>query len=322
MAKKIAYFLLAFVIAFAAGRGWMWARERAAKAPVQNARLIDCDPNQVRGIRVLRKDGRTLEFHRLDQPRPGVPAAAQLAMAQWRMTGNPETEADASVLSRIASMACDLYNPAPAEGVAFGESAGSAKSLELVTQKDGVAVIHSLDFGGFTANRQALVRYRAGVGDTGVQAQVTPKLLQLSSLEPDEYRNLKVLRFNGDQMMMVSLVAGKQERFTLERDGAGWSIYQKNRKIADGGERANQYVNRFGTLRALAAKPAAGVKCDALPYKFKLSFGGVGSRGEELFLDYDKSGPVRACNSARDSLFEVHRDLLQYVDVPAMSLTK
>jgi len=319
MTRKIAVFLFSFMLAYGVGRAWMYAMKMNAKPAPTSARLIDCDPNQVRGIRLLRKDGTTLEFHRLDQPRAGVPSTVQLSSSQWRMMGSPEVEAEASILARLASMACDLYNPHPAEGEKFTESAGAAKGLELVMQKDDVSTVHALDFGPIAADRQALVRYR-GAGEP-VQVHVTPKLLELSSLPIAEYRNLKVLRLNGDQVMMASVLDGKKERFTLERDGAGWSIHQMEKKVSDGGEKANQYVNRLGTLRALSAKPAEGAKCEARPFKVRIRLTGVGGRDEDLYLDYDQAGPIRACDTARDSFFEVHRDLLKYVDVPAKALS-
>ena len=320
MLKKIGYFLIAFVLAYAGGRGWVYFRERASRTTPLSVRLIDCDPNQVRGIRLLGKDGNTLEFKRTDAPRAGVPSSAQLSASQWMMQGSPEQEADASVLSRLASMACDLYNPTPAEGETFGESAGRTKTLELAVQKDDLSGVHSIDFGPMTSDRQALVRYRGAAGD--VQVHVTPKLVQLASLQPEEYRNLKVLRLNGDQVMMAAVFDGKKERFTLERDGAGWSIHQAGKKIANGGVPANQYVNRLGTLRGLSSKPAGGVKCETRPFKMKIALNAVGGREETLYLDYDKAGNLRGCDSARDTFFEVHRDLLKYVDVPAKSLAE
>lgn len=320
MAKKIGAFILIFFMAYAGGRAWMyWQDLRARSAPL-SARLIECDPNDVRGIRILQKDGKTLEFHRNDAPRPGVPTAALLAASQWQIQSNPVEEAEASILSRLSSIACDLYNPTSAEGETFAASAGNAVTLELVLQREGNSSSHAIDFGPYTADRQSLVRYRGPSG--GRLLHVTPKLLQLASLPAEEFKNLKVLRQGADQAMKATLFEGQKERFSLERNGAGWSIHAGGKLVGAGGEKASQYVNRLGTLRALSAKPAGGTKCEASPYKIRIALEGIGGRAEDLYLDYGKAGNIRACDSARDTIFEVHRDLLKYVDVPAKALAR
>ncbi|RZA03814.1 MAG: hypothetical protein EOP11_15875, partial [Proteobacteria bacterium] len=73
MAKKFGVFILMFVVAYGAGRAWMYWQDLRARSTPLTARLIECDPNDVRGIRILQKGGATLEFHRSDAPRPGVP---------------------------------------------------------------------------------------------------------------------------------------------------------------------------------------------------------------------------------------------------------
>ena len=319
MAKKILTLVLLFVACYLGAHYWMRWKARSSTQARSPARLADCDPNQVRAIRVLRKDGNALEMHRTDQPRQGIPASAQLAFSEWRLQGSPELEADASLATRLASMFCDIYDPVPDEEANLKESPAPVTALELVV---GTAPgqVHRLQFGAITSDRLNLVKYQGPDGGTRT-VRVTPKLLQVAATEPQNYRNLKVLRMNGDLVQALFLREGKRERFSLEREGPGWMVRNNGKEIGQGSERAQQYVNRLGTLRALDVKPRGDTACESLPARLVVELQGVGGRAETLYLDYGKSGPVRVCNSDRNALFEVHRDLIRYVDVTGPVLT-
>lgn len=319
MAKKILTLVLLFVACYLGAHyylRWKAQNSNQARSP---ARLADCDANQVRGIRVLRKDGATIEVQRMDRPREGIPASAQLAFSEWRLKGDPEIEADSALATRIASMFCDLYDPVPDEAANLKESPTAVKGLELVVG-ESPGQIHRLEFGAFTSDRLNLVKYQAPAGEERT-VRITPKLVQVASTEPRDFRNLKVLRMNGDLVQALYLREGKRERFSLEREGPGWMVRNNGKEIGKGSERAQQYVNRLGTLRALDVKPRGDTACDKLPAKLVIELQGVANRAETLYLDYGKAGPVRVCNTARDTIFEVHRDLIQYVDVTGPVLT-
>lgn len=321
MAKKLIALVLVFVSFYMGAHYWLRWRSRVTDNATKTTRLVECEPNSVRKITLrLRnsKEESVAAFHREDVPRAGVPAAVQLADAVWRMDQPEQTEADAALLTRISSMVCALYDPIPARGDDWREGEAGGAKLGF-TLADGSE--HSLHFGGLGADRLSVVRYRAGGAERLVRIPV--KLFQLASLAPRTFVNLRLARIAPDNTQTVKFLVDGKERFSLEREGAGWQVLVGGKALGAGSAEADRFLNRLLTLKGMAVEkmkyPAA--ECARGSARFLVELTGVAGRSERLyFRPAGKARELLACNSERDALLRVHADLWRYLDIPAKKM--
>lgn len=317
MAKKIGIILLVFVCFYMGAHFYLRWKNSAREDVTKVAKLVDCDANKVRALKIAPPEAiekyESSEFTRVDKAAEGVPAAAQLAASEWRITKPVSGEADGPTLVRIASMFCDLYDPAHVSPEEFKHPAA-----KLTVEVEGQGE-HVLWMGPATSDRMVVSRHRAPDG-TEQTVKIPPNLLQVTSLKPAEYLNLRVLRMSADNVNSVSVFEGEREKFKLERQGDGWRVLSAGKDMGAGSEEARKFVNRLSTLKAVKAdeKALSPTHCERGTSRMSVELVGVGDRKEALYFQYSKNkkGPVSACNTARDALFTVHQDFIPYLETP------
>jgi hypothetical protein len=286
--------------------------------------LVQCDPNEVKGIRITQKDGKQLSFTRVDQATAGVPPAAQLAAAEWKYESPLSGEADAAVMTRFASMFCEIYDPAPTRDEEYSAGAAPVDQIAFSLGEKGE---HTLRFGKTAEERMVVTRYEGGGASRTVKIQ--PKIMQLASQNPAAYLNTRVMRMAADNVNVATVYHGAKESFTLERKGDGWIVLAGGKELGAGSEEAQKFVNRLSTLKALKvdAEALSPANCERAQSKVSVELTGVGNRKEAFFFQYkpeakgkEKAGGLTVCNTARDALFTVHRDLIPYIEVSAEKL--
>lgn len=324
MAKKIAIILLIFVCFYLGAHFYIRYKNRVTDDASKVTQLVQCDPNEVRGIKITQKDGKVLSFARVDQAAAGVPPSAQLAAAEWKYESPLSGEADASVMIRFASMFCEIYDPAPTRDEEYAPGAAPVESVAFSLGEKGE---HTLRFGKTAEERMVVTRYEGGGASRTVKIQ--PKIMQLASQAPAAYLNTRIMRMTADNVNVATVYRGGKESFTLERKGEGWRILAGGKEIGAGSEEAQKFVNRLSTLKALKVDAEAlnPANCERAQSNVSVELTGVGNRKEALFFQYkpelkgkEKAGGVTVCNTARDALFTVHRDLIPYIELPAEKL--
>lgn len=324
MVKKIAIILLVFVCFYLGAHFYIRWKNRVTDDSSKVTQLVACDPNEVKGIKIAGKDGKELLFTRVDQAAAGVPPAAQLAAAEWKYESPLSGEADAAAMIRFASMFCEIYDPAPTRDE---EYAPGAAPVESVTFNLGEKGEHTLRFGKTAEERMVVTRYEGGGSSRTVKIQ--PKIMQLASQPAAAYLNTRVMRMTADNINVATVYRGSKESFALERRGDGWRVMAAGKEIGPGSEEAQKFVNRLSTLKALKVDSEAlnPANCDRAQSQISVELTGVGDRKEALFFQYQpepkgkgKARGVTVCNTARDALFTVHRDLIPYIEVPAEKL--
>jgi hypothetical protein len=318
MLRKLFTLLVIFIVFYLGAHFYLRWKNRVEVDTIKTTKLIDCEPNQVRGIRVQQGESgkdEVLKFTRVDTPEAGVPPAEQLARAIWRSDTGNGAEADVSVLNHLASLACEIYDPIPKRAGDFKSEekpSWRARSIEFTLGAGEKSEAHTVEFGPVGSDRQNLIRYRSA--GTQQVAEISPQLLELASQPPQKFLSSRVLRMTADDIQTVAASYGGKEKFTLERVGSDWRMLVKG-KASKGREDPDRFVNRLATLRALTVRPGQAENCGKGPSKVEFRLRGLGGKEELVAFDYGKSGSVTACSSARDALFGVHRDMLKYLDL-------
>ena len=329
MAKKIGFLLVVFVACYMAMHFYIRARNRRMEENAPVTKLIECDANDIRHFKISLEENekKTLEeFNRVDIAVAGMPTAAQLAISDWRFSGDQKGEADSATLSRIASMVCEIYDPIPtAEALrpVFVKGRLVSTQMEFSLLRNGKTENHLIRFGGFTTDRMNMIEYK--VGDTAKVYKIQPKLIQTTSQSVEAMRNYKVSRMNPDHVQSATIFFNGKERFTLERDGSDWNLTKSGKVIGRGNEDAGKFVNRIANLKAIGILnpefPAE--KCEGTKHAIKVEFIGVPNKKEAVYFDlFGKNKPLEACSSLRDTKFKVHYSLMDYLDVEAKKLVR
>jgi hypothetical protein len=143
---------------------------------------------------------------------------------------------------------------------------------------------------------------------------------QVTSLPPEAYRNLRVMKIDADNVQRASLTIDGKERFTLEREGADWRVMLHGKAVGKGSDDAGRFVNRLSTLRAVGvrAEGFSAEECAAMKARAVLTVQGVGEKEETVRFDYGRRGNLKACSTLGTQQFEVHHDLLPFLDVPLL----
>lgn len=331
MAKILKIVGVLFVVLVATYLGahyWIRAKNTVRDDVSKVSSLVECEPNDVRSIsitQVLNGKSEELEFSRVDQAAPGVPAASAYAQADWRYVKPSQGEADSTLLRRIASTVCELYDPIMLkDGIADKAGESSVRKAELLQVafkgKSGEKKL-SFQFGSPGADRMMTVVVKEDANEERA-AKIPVQLLQAVSLPPEQYQSLQVMRTDADNIQTATLRIDGKERFTLERLGSDWKILENGKDKGAASEEANRFVNRLATLKAIGVmEPSYGPElCRTSKARAVLDVRGVAGREETVHFDYGRSGEVAVCSTARTMKFRVHRDLVKYLDVPAKSL--
>ncbi len=325
--------LLVLIATYMGAHYWIRWKNTVHDDVTKLGRLAECEPHTIRRISITQVVGgnrEDLEFERVDQQTEGVPAVASYAQAEWRFVKPARGEADTTLLRRIASTVCELYDPIlirPGEldmgtGSELDHRLAAALDVELAG-KNGKTEKLKFEFGRIGNDRLVMVSLK-GPGDQEKAARIPAQLLQASSFSPENYQSLQVMRTHADNIQTATLLIDGKERFTLERLGADWKLIEKGKDKGAASEEANKFVNRVATLKGLEVlDPSYGAdRCRAGNAKAILQVSGVAGREESVRFDYGRAGDIAACSTSRTMKFRVHRDLLRYLDISAKSLAR
>lgn len=329
MLRKSMILLLIFITVYLAAHFYIRGKNRATLDSVKISKLIDCEQNQVRSIRIVQKNksGKetTLSFERTDRAESGLPLAAQLARAEWEYKGPLSGEADVSMLGRMAAKVCELYEPTPLRAEELGEApvrGENANASRLEFQLASDPVVHTLRFGAIMTDRQNAVEYRAG--DKVRYVKIAPELFNVASLAPEDFLNLRVMKMNLDNIQRGVFYFDGKEKFVLERAGADWAVLSDGKSRGSGSPGAVKYMNRIGTLKGVGVLNSEypREKCEGGKHDIRIELSGVGERNEILQFDVvkNKEKYLSGCSTERKALFRVHQDLLKYLLVPVKDL--
>ncbi len=324
MAKKLSILVLIFVVAYLGAHFWIRWRNTVADNATKTARLAECEANGVRAIKIFsNKDGKetVLSFQRKDAPVAGIPPSTQLSFSEWEFLSPEKGEADASILVRVASMFCELYDPIPLSVGDFSSPSASVDRMEVEVQGGENPGTYILHFGKFSSDRMSIVKVQEP-GEKEKVYKIPLRLQELASFAPKQYLNMKILRMTADNVQSAKIFTKAKESFSLERSGNGWRVLAGGKFLGNGSVEAEKFLNRLSTLRAIgvsqgAANPAS---CEENQSQKSVHIVGVAGKKEEIFFQYGKKGPLTACSTARDALFTVHRDFLPYLEVPVKKL--
>jgi hypothetical protein len=320
MGRKLLVLVLVFAAFYMGAHYYIRWRNTVTDDVSKISRLVECDPNEMKGLKITAADGSEYSFTRADQPRAGLSPAAQLSFSEWQYDNPIKGEADASLMIRLATMFCEIYDPIPTDDAQFKAGATTAEKIFLRLEGGKAPGEHSLQFGPISGDRLNVVKYQ-GPGVERV-VKIQPKILTLASLKPKDYLNTKVMRMSADNVMVATIFENQKEKFTLERQDDGWRVLRGGKLLGPGNEEAGKYINRLTTLKALRVNEEglSPTACEAGSARMHVQLAGVGDRAETLYFQYQKKGDVAACNSAREALFVVHRDIIPYLETPSEKL--
>ncbi|HEY8280349.1 MAG TPA: DUF4340 domain-containing protein [Bdellovibrionota bacterium] len=331
MARKLSALAIIFVVFYLCAHYYIRWRNTVTDDVTKLSRLVDCDPADFRSIQIRQiSEGKIqeLKFERVDMPEPGLSPAMVAARWEWKYAEPDLGEADPVWMRRIASTICELYDPVPLRPDAFQpvrEGTHYAVRLTATLGAEGLQGSGGLqkaefDFGARAPDRTATLRYRSGSEERVVR--ISERFQQMASLPPEEFRNLRVMRLEADNVQRVSLKIGGKERFSMERTGADWKILRGGKELGQGMDGANRFLNRLASLKALGVEKLdyGSKECEGSKAKAVLELSAVGDRDETLRFDYGRSGEVSACSTARRTKFRVHHEIVRYLDVPASAV--
>jgi hypothetical protein len=319
MARKIATLFALFIVSYLGAHFYIRWKNRIQYDTIKTSSLIECEPNQIRSLKILQREGvaeQMLVFERIDTAEPGLPPAAQLAKSEWKESSPAVGEADTTVMNHLVSQICELYDPIPLRTEEMVDAAvpgRRAKRMEISILTNGKVEQHEMDFGPVSSDRQNVIRYRSPNGERVVK--IVPQLLQLASKPPKDFLNLRVFRVNTDNTQAAIISFDGKEKFVLERQGADWRVTSAGKEMKPGRE-VERYLNTLTTLRAKEVVPGESADCEKKPHKAVIQLTAIGGRKELAGFDYGKKGPVAACDSARATKFTVDPDIVKYLDLP------
>lgn len=323
MAKKILISLTILVALYLGLHFYLRHKRTITDDVTKLGRLAECDPNTISRIQINR-DKESVTYERKDEATAGTPASLSLSNSEWYATGTIKGEADSSLLSRFATMVCETYDPIPARESDFAELPEPTKaSIAFSEIKEGKNINHLIGFGAQTSDRMTLIRYVSP--DGGVKVfKIPTKLYQLVSQPAKSTLNRRVARVKSDNIMKMVVKNKKKEIFQLERTDSGWAVIEKNKNLGVSPEEADKFINRLTTLNAveISSDGLSPQYCEPGSADWELQMSGVTAamQAESVFFTVNKTGPLKACSSARNTLFFVHRDFLKYLQVSPKSL--
>jgi hypothetical protein len=313
--KKISILLLIFVATYMAAHFGIRWKNRLASEPKPLAKMINCEPREVRGVSITDRSGIAAEYIRSDTPAPGTPPMAEMADARWELKG--KGEADSSALNRLASMACDFFAPEAPEGEPFKPASEGAQVVVWNITGDGAGE-YRLEFGSPTMGRLVQGKLRKPNGEEHL-LHMQPKLFQLASLPEQQQMNRRVARMLPDTVREARLLVGGNERFRLQREGADWRLASSGGGGIPASPEGQKFVNRVTTLMAL--ETSFGACKMERPADLVVELEGMANRKEQVrFLRGKGNARWTACSSEREATFSVHPDIAKYIEPSISSL--
>lgn len=322
MARKILGLVFLFVVCYLGMHFYIRHKNTVTDDVTKIGRLAECQPNDARVVTVQQyNDGKPVElrFERIDHPAAGVPAVAAVERWIWVMRTPVAGVADPAAVRRIISTLCELYDPQPVRAEEFRPETATRRLARKVEVAFDNGRTSTVEFGMLT-DRSTVVRYSGPEGDKVVR--IPDGFVEVASLPTGEYKNLRVMRLEADNIQQAVLNIDGKERFTLERAGADWKVLQDGKMLGRASDEAGKFINRVSTLRAIGviSEDFPGEACSRLAPKVKVNLLDISGRQEVVRYAYGATGDVIACSSLGAQEFKVHRDMVPYLEINAKSL--
>ncbi|MGZ3651311.1 MAG: DUF4340 domain-containing protein [Bdellovibrionota bacterium] len=323
MARKILLLVVLFIACYMAAHFYIRYKNTVTDDVTKIGRLANCQPSDARTIKIEQfSDGKKQElfFERTDHPAAGIPAVAAMERWSWVMKAPSRGVADPTAIRRIASTLCELYDPTPVRPEEFRAELATRRLARRVefTMDSGAA--SSVEFGA-DQDRSTVIHYKGPEGDKMVR--IPDRFLEVVSLPVAEFKNMRLMRLETDNIQKAELTIDGKERFTLERSGADWNVKLNGGLIGAGSEEAAKFLNRLSTLRGIRvmAEDFSAEKCAALKARAVVKAIDLMGQEEKVRFEYGKTGgSLTACSSLGAQEFEVHHDMLPFLDVPLKSV--
>ncbi len=306
---KVLILIAVFAAAFSLGK--LFSQSRTHRFTERSvAKLLDCDPAKVRKIELRGRE--TIVLERTDTASDQLFRSHVLDLLRWDLRTPENREADAARASKLASLACETFNPEPVSSAEKESVVFDGPSVRLVYGSNDQGNF-DLKFSKKIIGRKAFVR----VGENGPSFKVPENILQFFSVSVAELENRRVARITPGNVMMLETWRENKPLINLERNGDGWVLRQGKKVLGNGTAEADRYVNRAVNLYALKIYSGES-PCGKRP-EFRLDVSGVSGRKEEWKFIPSKNGFL-VCNSQRDEVFLVHKDIAKYLNIPARRL--
>jgi len=325
MARKISLLFVLFIACYMAAHYYIRYKNTVTDDVTKLGRLANCQPNDARAIKIEQAtDGKmqALLFERTDKPAPGIPAVAAMEHWSWVMRSPESGVADPTAIRRIASTLCELYDPVPVRAEEFRPETSPrrlARRVEFTFERGPVAVV---EFGA-DLDRSTVIHYQGPEGDKMVR--IPDRFLEVVSLPLADFKNMRVMRLETDNIQQATLTIDGKERFSLERAGADWNVLSQGKTVGSGSEEAVKFLNRISTLRGIGvlAEDFTEEKCAQLKPRAVVKVLDLTGREETVRFLYGKAGgDITACSSLGTQEFKVHHDMLPFLDVSLKSIKK
>ncbi|MCO5142464.1 MAG: hypothetical protein M9962_05170 [Oligoflexia bacterium] len=314
MYKKIIALVILFIVAYLGAHFYIRESRQIKTDTTILTRLVDCEPNSIKKMKIRNERGEVFEFIRTDLAIEGMPSSSQFAFAEWQVETPKNGEGDTQSINRLASMTCESFNPVPISEEDWKSNISGLSNIvymELETIKDNVLI----NFAKVHSDKTIDIEVKIGNKNSSYY-RVPAKIFTLINAEENGWKNYKITKMPNDSIQIVSVFYKNQEKFTLEREGVSWrkKIDSVDKGLAS--DEANKYVNRISTLKAIEIKnPSFGKdNCESQAKDFKIVFRGLNNNSEVIVLNKNKDN-LFACSSLRDSEFVVHKDLLKYLPI-------
>lgn len=318
--KKILIFLVVAITLYMGLHYWLRHKRTITDDVTKLGRLVDCDPNSISGFQINRTK-ESVTYERKDETAPGTPTTLSLENSEWYASGFVKGEADSSLFSRLATMVCETYDPLPVKDSDFQPLPNGEKASIAFTEiKEGKKLNHLIGFGAQSSDRMTLIQYVSASGSVSTY-KIPTKLYQLVAQPAKATLNRRVARVKSDNIMKV-VVKKKKGLFHLERNDSGWTVLEGKKTLGTSPAEADKFINRITTLLAIdiSADGLSPQYCEPKSADYEVNLSGVTGQGESVFFTVGKTGPLKACSSARNTLFFVHRDFLKFLQVTGASL--
>jgi hypothetical protein len=324
MARKIFAVVALFVVCYLGAHFYIRHKNTVTDDVTKVGRLASCQPNDARAITIeQRVEGKPVElrFERVDRPPPGVPSVTAVERWIWVMRTPVAGVADPATVRRIVSTMCGLYDPRDVRADEFRPETATRRLAHRVEITFENGKTSSVEFGAL-ADSATVVHYAGPEGERTVR--IPQDFLQVTSRPTGEYKNLRVMRLDADNIQQTTLSIDGKERFTLERAGSDWKVLNDGKMLGQGSDEAGKFLNRVSTLLAIGvvSEDFPDERCAAIPTKVKVSLLDISGRQEVVRFAYGPAGDVLACSSMGAQEFKVHRDMVPYLEITPKSILK
>jgi Domain of unknown function (DUF4340) len=314
MGRKILALLAVFGLFYGSARVWVSLRSPKTEEFQAISRLVDCRPSELKRIKITK----------LSRSAPYALVFERSDFSSWLYKAPFSGEADPERLQRLASALCTLYSTDQQKGGASPEQGAVDGDfrLEAELERSGERTLLNFVFPSEKNSRSGFAAFSRN-GGAAVFVHTPPALLQMISLAPGSFRNLRIMHLGSESVQSATLKVNGRERFTLDRKETGWRLRERGKEMGKASEEAGKFLNRLAGLQGIGIEdpefPAA--RCAGFSAGVEVELRGAGGKSETLRFRPEPSGSLSTCSSAGSMRYKVHKEMARYLDVSARELS-